>query len=668
MRWPCRGGAPRSFARRAALLACALGSAIHAAQAATPVPAGTAIPTVGAGARDWAAQGGELRIRFNHDLLRQFGVELAAPPGADEHGAVRYPLRDDALAFRADWGTIRGFGKGALTSRSGFVLRRAGRVARVDWFALEAAAESPPALALRDAYGRTWFVAERMMYRLDEAGARLRMPTVDLRIGPALAAFAGDPELAGLVAGDLALDAGLRARSPAPAVPKTCAAPVWHGTGGKRTDVRLLAMSVQQLRCRRSSDRTPPFDVCDGPGGDDGEVVIAPSALLRNSDEDWTADVPWYEKFLGAFPHRYPPYDNDQHPILVWNLYRLGADGRFVQVGRSGAKHAWFSTNFLCTDPTCSGGNVLGRGCADEYTAGSNDLEYYLAPRSEIIPARGIWARCGSTWDDVGAGGAPGCDGVQDYAAPPAAEQGYYQRLIARESDLEAASNPGARWFLEAWYVVRDDVDPFNTIGFVEIAPNWIVTAPGSGYWRMDAVPGGAFRNGPAIDAWVAPDASGSARSATVSTPEGTLRVAVRATPVGARWRYDYAVMNLDFARAVTEGAEPDLRLLDARGIGALSLAVPPGGGVSALQAFDLDRDAGNDWAAAVVGGQVAFTAPEGANSLDRGSLHAFSFESSAAPAEGTVDLAPARPGVPSTVSVPSLVPGVPPLFADGFE
>jgi hypothetical protein len=666
VRRPCRGVAPASIVRRLVLAACALGLAPHAVQAAAPALAATA--PAAAGMRDWAAQGGELRIRFNHDLLRQFGVELAPPQDADVHGAVRYPLRDDALAFRADWGTIRGFGAGALTTRAGFTLRGAGRVARVDWFALEAGAADPPTLALRDALGRTWFVAERMMYRLDESGGRLRMPTVDLRIGPALAAFAGDPELAGLVAGDLVLDAGLQARSPVPAVPKSCAAPVWHGSGGRQTDVRLIAMSVQQLRCRRSTDRAPPFDVCDGPGGDDGEVVIAPSALLRNSDEDWTADVPWYEKFLGAFPHRYPPYDNDQHPILVWNLYRLGADGRIVQVGRSGAKHAWFSTNFLCTDPTCSGGHVLGRGCADEYTASSNDLEYYLAPRSEIIPARGIWARCGSTWDDVGAGGGPGCDGVQDYAPPPPPEQGYYQRLVAREADLEPASNPGARWFLEAWYVVRDDIDLFNTMGFVEIAPNWIATAPGSGYWRMDAPPGGAFRNGPALDAWVAPDATGTARSATVATAEGTLRVAVRATPVGARWRYDYAVLNLDFARAVTEGAEPDLRVLDARGIGAFSVPVPAGGGVSALQAFDLDRDPGNDWSGATAGGRVVFTAPAVADSLDWGTLHAFSFESSAAPVAGTVDLAPARSGNPAALAVPSLVPGVPPLFADGFE
>jgi hypothetical protein len=650
----------------AALLACASGFAAHGVRAATLALADPS--TAATGARDWAAQGGELRIRFNHDLLRQFGVELAAAPGADASGAVRYVLRDDALAFRAQWGTIRGFGDGALTTRAGFALRRAGHVLRVDWFALEAGTESPLTLALRDALGRTWFVAERMMYRLDDAAARLRMPTVDLRIGPALAAFAGDAGLAGLVVGDLALDAALVARSPAPSAPKTCAAPVWHGSNGKRTDVRLLAMSVQQLRCRLSTDHEQPFDLCDGPGGDDGEVVIAPSALLRNSDQDWTADVPWYEKFLGAFPHRYPPYDNDQHPILVWNLHRIDAAGRIRQVGRSGAKHAWFSTNFGCNDPTCSGGNVLGRGCADEYTAGSNDNEYYLAPRSEIIPARGIWARCGSTWDDLGAGGAPGCDGVQDYAPPPPAEQGYYQRLVAREADLEPASNPGARWFLEAWYVVRDDVDIFNSMGFVEIVPNWIVTAPGRGYWRIDTVPGGAFRNGPAIDAWVAPDATGTARSATVATPEGTLRVAVRATPVGARWRYDYAVMNLDFARAVTEGAEPDLRVLDARGVGGFAVPVPAGAGPSALQAFDLDRDPGNDWVGSVAGDQVVFTAPGGANSLDWGTLHAFSFEVSAAPVEGAVVVAPARSGSPATLSVPSLVPGVPPLFADGFE
>lgn len=634
----------------------ALGMVLACAASGAPVRAAEL-------ARDWLAEEGTLRLRYNHDLLRQYGATLETSGGADAHGAVAYGLRDDPLAFIEGGGAIRRFGAGALTTRAGFVLARGTRRVVVPWLALEAGSSvEPPTLALRDALGRTWFVVERMMYRIDTERGRLRMPTADLRAGPALAAFLGQAGAAGLVFGDLSLDSRLRARGPAPA-PKSCAAPAWHGSQGKVNDVRLVSMSVQQLRCRLSTDRVPPFEVCDGPGGaDDGEVVFAPSALLRNSDTDATADVPWYEKFMPGTPA--PPYNNDQHPILIWNLYRIGADGRLRQVGRSGAKHAWFSTNFGCNDPTCGpfGGNILGRACGDEYTAGSNDLEYYLAPRAEIVPARGLWGRCGSTWDRVGAGGAPGCDGTHDpYSGVPAAEQGYYERLVAREADLERPANDGARWFFEAWYVVRDDVDIFNTMGHVEVEPSW------NGF-QWDLALRSAFANGPAVDAWVAPGAGARERNDTLDTPEGTLRVAVRVTPLGGRWRYDYAVMNLDFARAVTAGAEPDLSVLDARGIGSLSIPAPPGAAASAPQSFDLDRDPANDWSAQLVGDALVFTAPAGSNTLDWGSLHAFSFESSAPPEPGSVMLQPARAGMPAVYPLLTLVPGTPPLFADGFE
>lgn len=639
-----------------AALACATGSASVCAQ-------GQAVGAFDGATRSYAAQGGELRIRINHDLLRQYGATLTLAAKADAHGAVAYGLRDDELSFVEDRGAIRRFGTGALTTRAGFVLARKGKQVVVPWLALESGStEDPPTLALRDALGRTWFVAERMMYRIDGEQSRLRMPTVDLRAGPALAAFLGHADAAGWVFGDMALDSALVLQGGA--APKSCAAPVWHGTNGRITDVRLVSIPVvQQMRCRRSTDRVQPFDVCDGPGGaDDGEVVFAPSALLRNSDTDLTADVPWYEKFMAGTPA--PPYNNDQHPILVWNLYRVGADGRVRQVGRSGAKHAWFSANVGCNDPTCGpfGGNVLGRACADEYTAGSNDLEYYLAPRSEIVPARGWWGRCGSTWDRLGPGGAAGCDGVHDpFNGTPPAQQGYYERLVARESDLERPANDGARWFFEAWYVVRDDIDIFNTMGRIEVEPLW------SGFqWTLAAR--SAFATGPAIDAWVAPGAGAQQRSDTLATPEGTLRVAVRVTPQGSRWRYDYAVMNLDFARALTDGAEPNLRVLDARGIGAVSVPLLPGAGASGLQAFDADPDPANDWTTQASTSAVVFSAPAGTNTLDWGTLHAFSFESSAPPQAGNLTLQPARSGSPATYAVPTLVPGVPPLFADGLE
>ncbi|MDP1270723.1 hypothetical protein, partial [Klebsiella pneumoniae] len=71
-------------------------------------------------------------------------------------------------------------------------------------------------------------------------------------------------------------------------------------------------------------------------GGGTDRIVI-PTARLQNSG---AADVPWYRQFTGTFP----PYNNDQHPYLMWNLYQE-KDGRFTQIAASALKHAFYTTN-----------------------------------------------------------------------------------------------------------------------------------------------------------------------------------------------------------------------------------------------------------------------------------------------------------------------------------
>jgi hypothetical protein len=612
--------------------------------------------------RTWELHGGVLDLRLNHDLLRQLGVQVELRVTEDRFGRAHFPLRADVLRLEARHAALASFGEGALTTRSGFVLHAGGRAVEVPWFELVADPSSPRSLRLRDAQGRVWWIADRPMHQLDLAAGRLWIPTSDVRIGPALAAFLGDADAIGLVAADLRLDSPAIARGPATAYAKTCDVPEWHGTNGKLTDVRLEFIEVQQVRCRIAGDTTPPLAPCDGPsatgGSDDGEVVFAPSASLRNTDTATTADVPWYEKFQPGNP--FPPYANDQHPILVWNMYRLDPDGSIRQIGRSGAKHAWFSSNTDCSDPTCGGGHVLGRACRDVYTTSSNDLTYYLAPRREIAPASGIWGRCGSIWDDVGAGG---CDGVQDYDFPPLGEEPLAFRMVVRESQIERPANDGARWLFEAWYVVRDDIDIHNTMGWVEVLPSWSGTM-----WAPLPVAGGGFRNGAAIDGWVAPGAGGNERNVLGATAEGEFKVAVRVTPQGGAWRYDYAVMNLDFAREVVSGTAPDQRVVDARGFAGFRMPLPAGAVVQGSAFADADVDPGNDWSFAVAAGEAGFAAPPAGNSLDWGTLYRFTVIANAAPVPGEVRVVPARAGTPADYRVSSLVPGVPPLFADGFE
>ena len=54
----------------------------------------------------------------------------------------------------------------------------------------------------------------------------------------------------------------------------------------------------------------------DPPSGTPILIAVAPSATLKNVG---VTDIPWHGKFSGNFP----PYNNDQHPYLAWNMYRL---------------------------------------------------------------------------------------------------------------------------------------------------------------------------------------------------------------------------------------------------------------------------------------------------------------------------------------------------------
>jgi hypothetical protein len=514
--------------RRALAAALALGLApgVVWSQPGAAVPAQAEVAKQARGTLQW---------RPNPDRLAQWELRVDAADAVDGQHAF-------ALRVESPVGIV--LGDGAPTGADGGLIRIEGlRLLHRD-------GRATPALFLRplsstsldwqiiDRHGAVWLRIVDAMRSPDRARDGLRLVTADLRAGPALTAWSGRKEpdvLLGNVALRLPLD------DSASAVPKSCAAPNWPGTPGYVADVHLVDMNrVDVLRCRRVG----VAGTCDGPGNNDGEVVYVPSATLRNRLEADAADIPWYTKFTGNFA----PYGNDQHPYLVWSMYRLDDDGRIEQIGRSGLKHAFATANELCLDATCpTNGHILGRGCQDLYNAGSNDLGSALSPRAELIPATGRWGRCGSQFDDTDdnpGDGLPGCDGVQD---PGVAFDGYTHRLVLRESTIDPATNPGATYYVDAWYVVRDDVDIFNTMGHRTLQPqhngsNWI---PG---------PLGPFRTGAVVDRWI--EAASLAELPSVSnlaTPEGHVRVSarVRQLPDG-RYRYDYAIMNFDFSRAIS--------------------------------------------------------------------------------------------------------------------
>jgi len=629
----------------------ALAIAIAAASAGGAMADKLPVAAVGAErAQHWSASSGTVGVRWNRELARDLGTALGAASGRyaqlSGYDHEVFNLRPVGnLDFNVSNGNLRGFIGGGLQAAGGHVIDTpSGRIDMTDFrliprISAKGAGSEPPVLDIFSADGKAWFYVDRLMYELIDGKQRLAVRTMDLRITPELAARIGHPEVAGWVIADMELTTNVvrQGHDPVPLAVST----KWHGLpvpgvpgATYLADLFMLSFNMQYSRCSG----------CTGEGGSGG-VVFTPSSELRNNVNNgsaqvtvagdpagtssalYTADVPWYAKFSGNFP----PYNNDQHPYLIWNLYRFNADGSLDQIGRSGVKHAFLTLNTSCSDNP-GDSHILGRGCSDVYSVSNNDATSALGPRSEIIPATNQWGRCGSIYDT-------NCDGV----ANSVANDVFAQRLVVRESQFSGTAQAGATYMFESWYLAREDINILNSMAttratFTRNSTTWSVG--GNDQYKL----------GPAIDRWVnpaAPPAGGA--SVMLSTAEGKVKVAAKSTNLGGgRWRYDYAVMNLDFARAETSGAEPNLRVISNRGLSALTIPVGSAT-ITDLSFGDGDLDASNDWTASVAGRNVTWTAPAG-NALNWGSLFRFSFIASNGPARGAFALGIATPGTPATL------------------
>jgi len=432
-----------------------------------------------------------------------------------------------------------------------------------------------------------------------------------------------------------------------PSILSSCANPNWP-TETQKADVALTDIQgVFALRCSGAG--------CDGPGNANPKVVIAPSASLENVG---TKDVPWYQKFNGNFP----PYGNDQHPMLIWNMYRVDDDGRMRQIGQSGVKHAFYTINGACN---CSNGNILGTQCTDIYGALTNDTptvgacdtpsECHQGPRSEILPDSVQWARCGSIYDG-------NCDGNDEDTQPYTS---FEHRMTVDENELDATL--ADRYFFEAWYLVRDDGQINNNIGSRRVTVNWIPPVMNAqGRWTVGEN-ASEFENGSALARWMAqgfPEGTLS-RFSELKTPNGTVQIGTRAKPiVGGLWRYDYSVFNLDGAVSSTEGSQPNLRLLSSRGVTRFSVTLPSGASVANVRFLDADLAPVNNWNVNRTAGRLVFSTP--GDDLRWGTLYSYGFDSNIAPGEGFTRVTFGEESTETGIRM--LAPSEELLFSNGFE
>jgi hypothetical protein len=612
--------------------------------------------------RTWLAWGGETTFHFNPDELNRLGLRIASSDGASRrvdgvpgvrYGIVAFPALDASLLeIRHEGRAIAGIGGGALRHAGGPVFADARGAIDLRGFSLRASPGTRAGLDVVGADGTVWFTADHAHYGFDDAASTtFSMRHMNLRLAPALATRLGHPEYAGAPIGGIEFHAhAFGEQRIAEATGGVCDAP-WPDPPATHADVELVngnfsgfTDDVYVKRCAGCTTTST-----------NGTLVINQDSSLRNAGD--TA-VAWYGKFEGVNP----PYGNDQHPFLVWNLYRLDAGGGVRQIGVSGVKHAFYTINYNCP---CGGGNVLYPTCEDVYSSFNNDSSTDIGPRSEIIPHTGQWGRCGSVYDED-------CDGAQDFDG--GAQDLYEFRMNVVESDLLPPLATGACYFQEYWYVARDDDAIYNSMGWREVAfqktgANWSASLVGGAT---------AFTQGPYVDTWVDPASSGSDRAnVELSTALGRARVAVIVTSLGGgQWRYRYTVMNLDYAHAQVDPAhpaEPNLMVDSAHGFKRFRVPVPVGVVASALAFADADTSAANDWTASASGGYVTWTAPADANTLDWGTLYAFEFVAGAPPATGNTELVAvataSEPEQQYTVSV--RVPGAGGgdlIFRNGFD
>ena len=557
-------------------------------------------------------------MSFNPHVLRELGVTVesaGATAAAPQHAlavmpgpASSFDGASECMAIDVVDGHLTDFVSGRIAHTGGPTLSRDGRDVNLTGFELRVGDE-PRTFDVVTASGQRVFLGTLPHYQIDAASGGLDVFNVDLAVTPILAAAWDAPQLAGTVVGTLSMRATVAASTIGSASQAITAGDEPGPTNAcndfsGNVDVALIRMDQVQQQGRL---------------GD--KVVITPSAVLKNVG---TANVPWNARFSGNFP----PYNNDQHPYLVWALFReIG--GVFEPLAYSDVKHAFLTINSNCSPGACTASNVLGLGCEDVYGVGTNGT--HLAPRTELLPHAGTWAHCNfpapntpSHYDQV----APFCSG--DFNGSD--EGVLMHRLVASDAELSAA---GASYYFASWYVVRDDVNIFNSMGWRKIVPS----LSGSTWNFSLATP---YRQGSVLDAFVDPINPGPNRLNVThkDLTAGSAQLAVSATALGdGRFQYVYVFMNHDF--------DPKVR----------AITLPLGQNVVVQQPkfSDGDQDSTNNWLHTTGVGEQTWVAPKAVARLAWGTAITISFVANAPPSTATARFVRGDNG--RAISIKTLVP-----------
>jgi hypothetical protein len=557
------------------------------------------LPTSAAVADEWTAPSAITSLAWNADVLRDLGVILEADvPSAT---SARFPgssyrsLSPSLLRFRAPDGDFERFESGALYHEGGVVLQPddAGPSISLLGFVLRVA-PAPDDFQLLDAAGRHWLTLRHMQFTASVADQDLLLLNVSIHLAREFALRLGRESLEGAYVGR----ANLR-------LPALVAPTARSGLAGAAVcevdlelpiDVELTAVETVSQVAREAGVR----------------VALGMSAQLENVGE---GTVAWGEAIA-------PPSFGavGAHPFLSMAFYRVDAAGAIVQLGLSGAKHAFRALNTGCP---CPSDNFMYPGCGDIYGVATNVDRMWLGPREEVSALTGDWQRVGSHFDQCLALQPVGCDPVlhdmndfRDHEGDsPVYHDSFQHRLEVPEVELSLA---GATYFAEAWYLVAGDVASFNNLGHRAVVPEHA----GSTWafpFASDLVRGSVLQELP------------GATLQTLETGEGRVQLAVSTHDLGGGMHhYEYALMNLDFDRRIESLEIPLTETIAIANAGSTGL------GATA-----------DPWAVEVEPDRIRWQAPFG-EALDWGALVSFRFDANAAPVASRVVLAAFEAGTPA--------------------
>jgi hypothetical protein len=425
---------------------------------------------------------------------------------------------------------------------------------------------------------------------LDSGVGALFLANMDMTVNASWAKNIGRPDLAGLLIGVVTVQgkaewvSGEEKPNPGP------------GIGGDTIDVGLSAMSSLT-----SLGRLGTF-----PNGTNG------LSMSTTSCNYGTENLPWYQAM------------DERHPVICMNLYRVMND-RFEQIGVGWLKHGFFATNSggcgTCQSPGT--GSLLGPGCSDTYGTGNNGDRFWLGPRNEVNPFTGRWT-CTGSWfsnyinDCVRRNGSGSFNPVE-------------HRLEVRDADLNVT---GAQFYYEAYYIVQNDINKYNQIGYRQATPTWNGSS-----WSIST--NTAMTTGPAINLY------GDMRDTAMPRTFGDAILAVKTIDLGGgNWRYEYALYVHDIDRQIRE----------------FSIAIDPATTVTNVGFRDIDQDPNNNWTSNWSNGRLSwstqtFQQNPNANSLKYGSVFNFWFTANAAPVNSCANIGLFKPDTVMLLSADTKAP-----------